>query len=184
MKTFVQSSCHQRCCINRVSSLLHTEACRVGCLMSLASPSSSLLVWALGSPQVFLQKHKQNKVCSALNTWFLCFHEDNPTPVWSHFLKKYAAYMQLFVPLHVVLGNTTKPELTTWAGKVIAAPRASGARGSGVTSDGVKYLLCCVGPRRLFCLAVGSPSFGFSGTCVTGGFWDTLSFAGRSALTC
>lgn len=50
------------------------------------------------------------------------------------------------------------------------------------TSDKLMCLLCCVGAGRLFCLAVGSPSVGFCGTCVTGGFWDVLSFTGRSTL--
>lgn len=45
-------------------------------------------------------------------------------------------------------------------------------------------LLCCVGAERLFCLAVGSPSVGFCGTCVTGGFWDMLSLTGCSTLAC
>lgn len=47
------------------------------CLMSLSSPSSSLLVWALGSPQVFLWK--RTKVGTPLN---ISFNEDNPTSVW------------------------------------------------------------------------------------------------------
>ena len=33
-------------------------------------------------------------------------------------------------------------------------------------------------------MAVGSASLGFCGTCVTGVFWDTVSFTGRSTLAC
>lgn len=45
-----------------------------------------------------------------------------------------------------------------------------------------RYWLCCVGAETLFCLAVGSTSVGFCGTCVTGGFWEMLSFTGFSTL--
>lgn len=40
--------------------------------------------------------------------------------------------------------------------------------------------LCCVGAATLFCLAAAS--VGFCGTCVTGGFWEMLSFIGFSSL--
>lgn len=43
--------------------------------------------------------------------------------------------------------------------------------------------LCWTGAGRLFCLAVGSPSAGFCGTCVTAGFEDMFSLTGRSTLT-
>lgn len=33
-------------------------------------------------------------------------------------------------------------------------------------------------------MAVGSLSVGFCGTCVTGGFWEMLSFTGCSTLAC
>lgn len=42
MKTLVQSSCHKRCCINRISSLLHTAVCRMDSV-SCFSPRLFLL---------------------------------------------------------------------------------------------------------------------------------------------
>lgn len=42
MKTSAESSCHKKCCINRIWSLLHTEVCRVD-WVSCLSPCLLLL---------------------------------------------------------------------------------------------------------------------------------------------